>query len=493
MVMATDTSASVDPATGRAERSTDLRVDRLVGVLSYALLLLTFGLALRQALQPLRDPDTWWHLRLGEEFRGGWSPRDPGSLSPFADRPWTATQWLPDVLASQLASWFGLPGVVWFAAAGMLLLAAAVFGSCRRVGGVLPAVLATAATMVGASLSLTPRPHLVSFLFLAITLHAWLGTARDLRPRWWLLALGWVWACSHGMWLLGPMVGLAVIGGLLLERRLPTGRLARLLAVPVGSVVAAALTPAGPGLVLVPFTTRGTSQQYISEWGSPSFQEIAPATTALMIGVVVVVWARRGGRVPWTHVVLLGFATAWTLLSYRTVALGAVITAPLLAAALESLRRDPHEAGTALRERLVVAGMLLACLAGAAAVVSTSTSVASPATDQFPVALDADLAALPEGTVVFNEYLVGGWLEWEHRNVVPVIDGMTHAYPDAWVGEHVRATRLEKGWQDVVEGTGAEYALLRTASPLALELASHLDWREVGRDPRAGYVLLEAP
>ena len=75
--------------------------------------------------------------------------------------------------------------------------------------------------MVGASLSLTPRPHLVSFLFLAITLHAWLGTARDLRPRWWLIALGWVWACSHGMWLLGPMVGLAVIGGLLLESRLP--------------------------------------------------------------------------------------------------------------------------------------------------------------------------------------------------------------------------------------------------------------------------------
>ena len=151
----------------------------------------------------------------------------------------------------------------------MLLLGRAVFGACRRLGGVLPVRAGHRRALVGASLSLSPRPHLVSFLFLAITLHAWLGTARDLRPRWWLLALSWVWACSHGMWLLGPMVGLAVIGGLLLERRLPTGRLARLLAVPVGSVVAAALTPAGPGLVLVPFTTRGTSQQYIAEWGVP--------------------------------------------------------------------------------------------------------------------------------------------------------------------------------------------------------------------------------
>lgn len=67
------------------------------------------ALAIRAA-GPITDPDTWWHLRLGEEFSGHWSLSNPGQLSPFGDRPWFATQWTLEVIAARLEQAFGLAG-----------------------------------------------------------------------------------------------------------------------------------------------------------------------------------------------------------------------------------------------------------------------------------------------------------------------------------------------------------------------------------------------
>ena len=54
-----------------------------------------------------------------------------------------------------------------------------------------------------------PRPQLVSIALAAVVTAAWLCSARDLRARWWLVPVTWVWACSHGLWFVGPLVGLA--------------------------------------------------------------------------------------------------------------------------------------------------------------------------------------------------------------------------------------------------------------------------------------------
>ncbi|MFP5335096.1 MAG: hypothetical protein ACLGIV_07275, partial [Actinomycetes bacterium] len=86
---------------------------RLIGALSLVALALLFAFVTRLAARPIDDPDTWWHLRLGEEFSTGWSLTDPGQLTPFATRPWFATQWLPEVVAWRVETWLGLPGVAW--------------------------------------------------------------------------------------------------------------------------------------------------------------------------------------------------------------------------------------------------------------------------------------------------------------------------------------------------------------------------------------------
>ena len=70
--------------------------------------------------------------------------------------------------------------------------------------------------------------------------------ARRGRTPWWLVGLSWVWACCHGLWFLGPLVGLVVVVGLALDRARPRAELLRLLAVPLLSVVARGPDPDRP-------------------------------------------------------------------------------------------------------------------------------------------------------------------------------------------------------------------------------------------------------
>jgi hypothetical protein len=449
------------------------------------LVLLTASLAFRTA--GLRDPDTWWHLRLGEEFRGNWSLADPGQLSPFATRPWYATQWTLNVAASYVEQLLGLEGVAWLVGAGVVALGLAVYLACRREANALPAVLATGIALVGASGGLSARPQLASFVLISVVLAAWLRTEQDLRPRWWLVPLSWLWACTHGLWFVGIVIGLAVVAGLWLDRRVTWRQMGRLLAVPVLSVVAAALTPVGPKLILAPLGTSAMAP-FVTEHQPPDISDQYTAATALMLGLVVLTWARKGS-VPWPRLLLLVVAAGWTLLMGRTVAIGAVMVAPLLASAVQSWLAAREVDRPSVGERRFLGFGLVACL--------VALAVAVPSLPKWgilpPTRLDATLASLPDGTVVYNAYELGGWLEWEHRNVAPVVDGMTRAYHVEHMAAVVNAFRLGKGWHQFVRDTGAEYALVEVDSPLALELENHLDWKQIGVDDHAGYLMLRAP
>jgi hypothetical protein len=450
----------------------------------FLLVLGLMGLAARQGFRPIGDPDTWWHLRLGDDLWRTWNFMDPAPWTRFATEHWVTTQWLPEVVASRFEHVFGLPGVVWLWSAGLVLITAVLYLICRREADTLAAAVATLVAFLGMSATLTPRPQLVSFILMLIVTSAWLQTASDLRPRWWLIPVSWLWACSHGMWFSGVVVGAVVVVGLILDRRI-RGRVAlRLLAIPVTSLLVAAITPAGPGLLLSPFAVGGITQ-YITEWATPSIHDLSPAATAVMITVVAVVWA-RGRRVAWTHIGLLLVATCWALVSARTVTLGAAMTAPLLAAALQSLLPHPAPA-MSRREVAGLVGGVLACLSTVALLLPGSTG--TPA--NVPNALNASLDRLPPHTVIFNDSVLGGWLLWRHPTLEPVIDGRAEAFPKSQFEGYIKTSQVGAGWQRFLETTGSSYALVEEGSPLATALDERLHWRPLGRDD--GYVLLAAP
>jgi len=463
---------------------TGTALPRLARWMPFLLIPGLMGVAARQGFHPIGDPDTWWHLRLGDDIWRTWNLTDPAPWTRFATEHWVTTQWLPEVVASRFEHAFGLAGVVWLWCAGLVLITAVIYLVCRREADILAATLATLVAFIGMSSTLTPRPQLVSFILLLIVTSAWLRTARDLRPRWWLIPLSWLWACSHGMWFSGIAVGAAVVVGLILDRRIRGAIVLRLLAIPVLSLLMAAVTPVGPRLLLSPFAV-GEVTQFITEWAPPSIHDLSPAVTAVMIAVVTLTWA-RGKRVAWTHIILLLLATCWALLSARTVTLGAAITAPLLAAALQSLLPD--------HAPKITRGEVAALSASVAAVLAMVSlllpgSMGTPA--NVPNGLNASLDQLPPHTVIFNDFTLGGWLLWRHPTLEPVIDGRAEAFPKTQFQGYIKTSQVSTGWERFLETTNSKYALVEEHSPLANALEERLHWRTLGTDE--GKVLLAAP
>jgi hypothetical protein len=300
------------------------------------------------------------------------------------------------------------------------------------------------------------------------------------------VAVSFVWACSHGLWFVGPLVGFAVVAGMVMDRTRPRAELLRLAAIPLASVVVAAFTPIGPLLLAAPLTVNSYAG-LVSEWASPDLHEPYVVAAVGLLLVTVVGWARSQVRAPSPHLLLWIIALVWTLLYTRTVAVGAVIAAPLAAHALSGLFPIPEDPAARRLERwLVPAGAAAAVL-----IAGLLAPVTAAGTSGMPEALGARIAALPADTVVLNDDAVGGWLLLNHPEVHPVIDTRTYLFSVPYIEDYIAARAAQGDWQAFVRDTGSTAALLPEESPLATALEETRGWVATGRGD--GFVLLTAP
>lgn len=439
---------------------------------------------LRIRLGPVSDPDTYWHLRAGQHLLRSWSfaGRDP--YSAFTSRPWLLHEWIPELLTSWADAWFGLPGVAWLAFAGYLILFAMLVRASRERAGLLPSILAAFVGWIGAIGSLTPRPQIVTLIFIVVTVSAWHRTLRDGKPRWWLVPLSWIWASSHGMWFIGPLIGLFAILALLLDRRVDMAHAWRLAAIPASGVLIAALTPVGPALLTAPFSVSDYIA-FVSEWGPPNIRDLFAQATFGMLVVIAVVWARKPPA-SWFDILTWCLALGWSLLYARTVAVGAVLVAPLFAQTLHVML------GRGIERRSRAEGFVLAGAIGSALLLAAVLSpklAAQPG--QMPTSLDDSLDALPAKTVVFDEYELGGWLMWRHPSLHPVVDPRTELFDIGYFKRYLAARQAEPGWPSFIDETRSGAAVVPISSALGQALKDVRGWTEVGRGD--GYLLLKAP
>ncbi len=440
------------------------------------------------AAQPLSNPDTWFHLRIGGDLLTGGSLIHPRPLSSFATEPWRPTQWSTELVAALVEQRFGLPGVAWLFGLLHLVLVVTVYAVTRARASILAASVATALTTLAAAPSLSARPQVVSFVLLAVVVAAWLRAHRSLTVPWSLIPLTWVWATAHGLWSLGVVLGAVCWVGLCLDRRLDRRTGPRMLAVPVLSAAAACLTPVGPTLLWSQLAVGGRSR-LIGEWQATSFRTFPALAVAAMAVVVVVCWSRRGGA-PWTKVLLLLVAVSWAMAADRLVVCAAVVLAPLLAAELHSLTGGgPVQQMPAVRSKrgevvTVALGATVMLVALALAVPHTARQAAG-----VPSGFTSRLVSLKPGTPVIVADPVGSWLEWRFHDLDPVMDGMFDGYAVADIERYRRFQSVRPGWTAFVEDSRAEVAVLPVASPLAEAMRTSLGWRVVDHDDQWVYLV----
>ena len=470
------------PEVGPGAQSPDNLVRRALQVIPVVVFLGVLAGIVKYTARPLTNFDTYFHLRIGQEFLDGWSLRDPGSLSTFSTADWLPTQWASQMLMATTERQLGLAGVAWLSGVWFVLLAVALYVSARRQASALAAATLTTLAVVAMQPALSARPQVLSYALVVVFVSTWLASIDDGRPRWWLVPLTWVWAVVHGMWPLAVVIGVAGVLGAALERRHEAGVLARLAAVPLLCGVAAALTPIGPALYGAVVNVGGNAR-FFSEWGSPDFHHPMAYLPAAMVGATALLWLRRGPT-PWSQLAFLALGAAFTLYSIRTLPVAVAIMTPLLAAALA-----PYLAPQPVRrwERLTVAGGALAAVACLAALVPQTTTP-----DEDGLAnVAGELSSLPDGTPVLNAWEWGGYLMWDQ----PRLDLVMHGYGDMFTTDELqRNTDIEglaPDWEDLVAETGARVAVLRSEGKLAHALTQGYDWEVVAEDEVA--VMLRAP
>ena len=438
----------------------------------------------RHAGMGVSDPDTLWHVLAGQHLMQSWSFAGPDPLATFTIHPFVMHQWLPDLVMALTEQAGGLAAVAWLAQLGRIGVCVSIFILCRRWASPLPAAVVTGLAVLGTAESLSPRPQLVGFIFLAVTVDAWLRTAEDGLPRWWLVPLTWVWACSHGTWVIGLMVAGVVIVGMLADRVCTISRALRYGAIPAASLVAAALTPLGPRLFESFLTIREVSP-YIQEWRRTTPDSWSAKAVLALAAVTAVIWLARRRQVPWTHLGLFALGIGWAAAHMRTVAVGAIILAPLAAAAMEGVLGRPRIPFR--RRELVAIGV------GAVASLGMSAALAAAGPQQptgVPDGLNYSLARLPPGTVVYNTDLVGGWLMWSHPGLRNTSDTRVELYGASRAREYIRVMNAADGWEQPFNRFHAGAALIEERSGLAAALHAR-QWKAAGSD--GGYLLLLPP
>ena len=449
-------------------------------------------------VRTIADPSPWLHLRVGSFLLDGGRFGSPDPWAPFAEHRYVPTQWLPSVVLAEGYDLFGLTAVVWSRGVAIVALAVALLWLTRTVSRPVVAVPVTAVTVAAAWGGLAERPQLAGFVLLVLTTTAWWRTRLDHRARWWLVPLTWVSACTHGVWVLGLVVGGLVVLGLALGREVGRGPFLRLVAVLGASFLAAGVTPLGPRLLLTPFQVGSNGREFVSEWFPSSVRSPDVALALLMLALVYAAWALLRERPTAVQLLVFVAAIAFVLTMQRTVAVGAFLAAVLLAEQAERVvaRRGDH-AGTEQRERapvplpgrrelatwavgLLVAGLVAIPLARAH--VDTVGAV--------PVALQEQVRALPPQTRVLADGDVTGWLLFEAPQTRPVFDLRIESYGAEYVKDYIGAVAAEPGWESFVAKGQATVALLPEQSPLALALVEQLDWTVVARGD--GYQLVEA-
>jgi hypothetical protein len=451
----------------------------------------------------LADGDTGWHIRTGEWILGtGAVPRHDLFSFTRPGAPWTAWEWLADILFARLHTWGGLAAVAAACAAALCLASAILLGWLLARGGGL--WLSGAVTLAAASASTVhylARPHVFSILLFTLGLRL-LDLDRRNRTRWmWILpALTALWCNLHGgftLWLAAVWL-LAVTAAL--ERDRPSLMRYTLLAALCS--LATLANPYGWNL------HRHILDYLASSWIMTHVQEFQPpqirAENMLVFAVLLVAGvalaacaASRGRRFEPLLVWALGLAS---LRSARHVPLFAIAAAPLIASECALLwgaasgRRRPGSMVSILWD----AGRQLGCrcaLTGWTPVFGLLLAFAVPhladfPPARFPVRAVAALQDVLAPTGAKPRILTSDqWADYLIYRLYPrqrvFFDGRSDFYGESVGAEYEALLNASPRARAALNRYGFDMALLPHDWALERVLESDSSWQRVYRDSTA--------
>jgi hypothetical protein len=442
------------------------------------------------------DPDTWWHIKAGEQILATltWPTSDPYSFTARGN-DWMAYEWLGEVLMALFMRLGGMRGLdlLLITLTGFIVLLIYYYAYLRCTNWK-AAFVASVLVLPLAALCFTLRPQLLGFVFLLVTLIA-LERFRQGRERA-LCALPVVfllWVNSHGSFALGlAVMGLYWVSGLfgfqageLDAVRWTRGQRHRLAIVSLFCVLVLPITPYGTRLAAYPLEMAllqpvnvGNIQEWqplliFDWWQNKLFLAL------LLLVILAQVVLRPKHRLETLALILFTIYAA--SVHGRFIVILAIVLAPLLAT-LVARWFPPYDSAKDLPYLNAV--LIIAVITGMIMFLPSRKELHEGIEKKFPVAAAEYLRRHPVRGPMFNDYGWGGFLIWSlgpHQKVF--IDGRADIYEYAGALEdYLSIAKVQRNSSFLLRKYHVDACLIESRSSLATLLAASSDWEQAYMD-----------
>ena len=406
-------------------------------------------------------------------------------------------EWLSQLIFSRVHFFAGLNGIVLLISLIIATAFTLTYHQLRKNGTFhLVALMVTTLAAFASSLHWLARPHVVTFLFVAI----WTYSLADKKSKLWYFPLIMlVWTNTHGAFIVGFAIWLAHITGWIWDFAHNTTDKAtgiRLSIIGASSFVVTLINPTGWNLWKTSVGYYG-NQFLVNrtvEYLSPNFHNWSTWPFLIMLAICLFGLSTSIKLKTYETFLLIGW-TILSLYSARNIPIFAIVIAPYVAAIIQAL-----VSSSSILNRIDTAidsveknhiGILIPVLAVS---VLVTTSIAQKESfsantfdpDKFPVRAVDWLDSNPQEGKMFNNFIWGGYLLYRTFPEYPVfIDGQTDFYGEGLSREYSQVTRLESGWQDILDKYDVSWVIIQSGHPLIQALENELSWEIVYQDNTA--------
>ncbi len=434
----------------------------------------------------MADPDIWWHLRDVQLQLSTHHFITQDALSfTAAGAPWMNHEWiaeLPFYLGWHLAGAAGVYIVTLLAVETIILgLCLLAYRSSRNI---VAAVTVSIFATVFATVSFGPRTLLFGWICLIAELL--ILRASEQRPRlvWALPFLFALWVNTHGSWMIGLVLlvvylianSIPVHLGAIFTDPFPTAHRNSLLTAAVLSVCALFINPYGWRLVAYPFNLafhQKLNVANVEEWHSLDFHS-PRGLTMLACLALLAFWQLYRGRKWRTYELLFLAIGLYSAFNYtRFLILFAILAAPILAQCFPPRQADNEPPTRAL----VNVAILIALLGFVIGRMRHPDPHAEEAIKKYPADALPFLQSFPFHGNLFNEYLWGGYLTWNLRNVPVFVDSRVDIFEyNGTFKDYLDIIRIEDTLA-LLDKHRIRYVLFEPKTPLVYLLEHTGGWK----------------
>jgi hypothetical protein len=452
-----------------------------------------------------QDPDTWWHLKLGEVI---WTTHAIPRVDLFSyttnHHATIPHEWLGQLLIYAAWHWGGYSGLMLWLCFFSAAIPIAGYLLCSLYSGnakvaFLGAILIWLFSTVGLSI----RPQMIGYLLLLVELIV-IHLGRTRNPRWFfaLPPLFALWINCHGSFFLGMLVMGAFLlsaffefqfGGLVAHHWSTLTR--RTLMWTMGlSVAALFLNPGGVRQILYPLDAMVNQHVLLAsveEYQPLQFTSARGIAMAAVLGLIVLLAIARRAEIFWDELILLA-AGAWLAASHqRLLFVFGILAAPVIVRQLSKSWENYSRANDLPGANAFLIATSIIAIWWA---FPSRQNLEQQVEDKSPVKAIEFIHSHHLSGPMLNEFVYGGYLMWAAPEDPVFIDGRADIYD--WTGvlaEFGRWATLQDDPNALLNKYGINFCLLTPQSPMARVLPLMSGWKAVYADNNAVIFQRTAP